>query len=479
MTAAGVRLVAGFAFGFAALASPAFADEGPGEGEPAAGNAAEPVAALAAPGPAPSPPVNPVPAAASPPPPEEVEPVVEVEAEPVSEPTVEPKASRSTLKRRVLYAARGATVAGWRSSDGWGAYGFNKSTRKPADSGGTLAWCLDHGLAPPSDVPTWSVSARSSSIPRAALNGGGSISGMQLARAGYVVSKWGDGLTSGGGTADQETAAAIMLAVYDVLGTRWPSGGFSVASLTTASFGGWSGYDTGRVLSEAKRMVAEAVANAAPGLPTLTSEWVKAPGKVGEPFSWRVRLRNGAGGGMRDFAVTVKATVDVAGGVRWTSPLTGVTDSNGHLTVTGVMAKKAKVTLSTELTVPEGSATVAEDPRFAANSKSTSQRLILADPEELSTSSSGAPGEPDPSPPPPPPPPDPGLTTSVSPKVVSGGDTVTETVTLTDGEPDPAGLTVDLYGPYTTKPTLADCDQAQWVGSWRKSEPATKPGQDQ
>ena len=51
-----------------------------------------------------------------------------------------------------------------------------------------------------------------------------------------------------------------------------------MSSLSSASFAGWKGHDTGRVLSEARRMAAEATANAAVGDPALSSAWTVRPG---------------------------------------------------------------------------------------------------------------------------------------------------------------------------------------------------------
>jgi|GEM_PF-5363291 len=358
----------------------------------------------------------------------------------------------AALVGRAVGAAPGGTMGGWRSRDGWGAYAFDTTTRRPVASGGALAWCLDHGHAPPSNARTWAVAPARTAMARTATNGGGTITGLQLAQAGYVISKWGEPLSAPYSTAEEETAAAIMLATYDLVDTPWPTKTgtpLDATRLTAGAFGGWRGYDVSRVITLASQMVTEATANAAVGNPALRQEWTDPIDGVSDGFSWRVRLINGAGDGMAGFPVTVTYAVNRPGSVTFTTPLTGTTDASGYFTVGGNVTDRIRLTLNAAVPdVPKGSALMATDPRFSASNTKKSQRLIMADTTSLSASSNAKASEPDPK-----------VSTSATPGVVDGGDQVTETVTVTDvgGGGD---LSLGLYGPFTSAPGAADCGGA-------------------
>ena len=358
----------------------------------------------------------------------------------------------AALVGRAVGAAPGGTMGGWRSQDGWGAYAFDTTTRRPVASGGALAWCLDHGHAPPSNARTWTVAPARTAMSRTATNGGGTITGLQLAQAGYVISKWGKPLAAPYSTAEEETAAAIMLATYDLVDTPWPTktgAPLDATRLTAGAFGGWRGYDVSRVITLARRMVTEATANAAVGNPALRQEWTDPINSVGDAFSWRVRLVNGADGGMAGFPVTVTHTAKRPGSVTFTAPLEGTTDSSGYFTVSGRVTDDTDLTLNAAVAdVPKGSALMATDPRFSASNTKKSQRLIMADTTSLSASSNTEVIEPDPK-----------VSTSATPGIVDGGDQVTETVTVTDvgGGGD---LSLGMYGPFTSAPGAADCGGA-------------------
>ena len=139
--------------------------------------------------------------------------------------------------------------------------------------------------------------------------------------------------------------------------------------------------------------------------------------------------------------------------MRFTSPRTGTTDANGYFTVSGRMLKKADLTLSVGLSAPEGWARVARDPRFNPAATGFSQRVILADTKPLSVSQSQTVRLPDPK-----------VVTSASPGRVSPGETVTETVTLTDAGAG-GSLTVRLYGPFRSKPGASSCTAGKRVES--------------
>ena len=371
----------------------------------------------------------------------------------------------AALVDRSVAAAAGAVVDGWRSSDGWGAYSFDTGSSRPVSSGGQLAWCLDHGHAPPSDLVAWDVTAPTSGIPRTTANGGGSISTTQLAQVGYVVAKWEATLSAPYSTAELETSAAMMLAVHDLSGTNWPiasSGPLNVNTLTTADFSaGWSGYDTSRILALARAMVAEAEAQAAVGAPTLDEGWTDPITSVGDSFAWRVRLTNGDGGGMASWPITVTPSVLPAGNVAFSSPLSGVTDANGYFTVTGTVTDGVRLTLAAAVTgVPSGVVQLATDPRFDVDDDLKSQRMVMASTVNLTVQSATAIAEPLPE-----------ITTQVSEQLVSIGAQITDTATVTDAAPG-GTITFEMFGPYTTAPGATDCAADDRVGSSTVSVPA-------
>lgn len=325
----------------------------------------------------------------------------------------------------------------WLSSDGYGGWRF---TDRPAMEGGEKGYCFDHAHARPSDTRAWTVE-ETTSMDRTVQNGGGSITHAQLAAMNYVVSRFGDPNDPETMSAGEQSAA-VSLAVYHLSGTLWPNAAsptFDVKDLGVEDFIGdaWAGVDTARIVDLTQWFVAQGSAFGVPGEPSMVADWTDpVSGLLGDTWSWRVRVVNGAGIGLPDQSVNVVAEPPGPAGA--TTVLVGTTDADGYFTVSGRSDQAGSFVLkAVGSSVPRGVARVAVDPPFAASNSKTSQRVILANTVDLSIASDAQTTSP----------PEPTVATQVSRQVIEKGEPVTDRAAVTNalggGE-----LTFRLYGPF-------------------------------
>jgi hypothetical protein len=129
-----------------------------------------------------------------------------------------------------LYGFR-ATVDGFTSW--YGSYGMGQLG---------IAWCIDHGIHSPDPVYQYVPADLSALQPE-----------LQAAMAWAVT-------TNGQGT-DRVTHAALMLALHDLMGARYPSGRLDVDRLSIGRLAGFGGAE-GSVLAAARAIKADGIAHA-------------------------------------------------------------------------------------------------------------------------------------------------------------------------------------------------------------------------
>ncbi len=180
-------------------------------------------------------------------------------------PLARPDPAAAEVTRLNGYAA---IVDGWRSW--YGSYGM-----------GALgaAWCIDHGIRAPD--PAFAYVPTAADVP------------LETSRA----IAW--ALGAHGRSPDRITAAALMLAVHDLMGARYPSGTLDVDQLTAERMSGFEGAEVA-VLEQARRLKADALDHShLEGPVSLQAAVVPAglrPGEQGE-LDLHLTDRNGAGVG--------------------------------------------------------------------------------------------------------------------------------------------------------------------------------------
>lgn len=195
-----------------------------------------------------------------------------------------------------------AIVDGWRSW--YGSYGMGALGE---------AWCIDHGIRAPD--PAFAYVPTSAGLP------------LETSRAIAWV------LGAHGQSPDRVTAAALMLAVHDLMGARYPSGTLDVDQLTAERMSGFEGAQIA-VLDQARSLKADALAHShLEGPVSLQASAAPAalvPGEQGE-LDLRLTDRHGAGvaGVLLHAAVT---------GAVLTGPVEARTDHEGRLRLPFVAA---------------------------------------------------------------------------------------------------------------------------------------------
>ncbi len=166
-----------------------------------------------------------------------------------------------------------ATVAGWTSW--YGSYGLGAA--------GT-GFCIDHGLRAPDAALQYRPVSVAGHSPAA------------LAAVAWIVNSYGR-------TTDPVEAAALLLAVHDLMDARYPTGVLRVARLTVADTAGF-GAAAPVLLARARTLRADGVAHAGLRPPLALRVTVGVAGAV-------ARLTDAAGTGVAGMAVTLQ----VAGAV--------------------------------------------------------------------------------------------------------------------------------------------------------------------